>query len=322
MISLLLNSVLFSLVALLMVWVVSHRGGEWPTGLLRLALALLLLFPALAWLPKWQVLPSGEAVVMAEPTHSAWAGWAFVWLTGAVVQAVRLGMAMLRLRDWQQTAIPLVDEASRALAQNCAAAMGLRRPVHLLVCPSLRGAAACGVWQPVVLLPSAWHRWSDETRRVALLHELGHHTSRDPLWRLLALSAGALYWFNPLVWWLAARLQSQAEFTCDARVVGSGIRADRYAHILCDLAGTAPSPAIGMATPCSLEKRVRMLHSARGAVAPLVLAAAIVGLIIGALGLTVVRSRQPVAPAATAPDYSPQEIATRLNADPFPADAP
>jgi beta-lactamase regulating signal transducer with metallopeptidase domain len=155
-----------------------------------------------------------------------------------------------------------------------------------------------------------------------LLHELGHHASRDPLWRLIALTVGVVYWFNPLVWWLAARLQSQAEFACDARVVGCGIRADRYAHILCDLAGHAPSPAIGMAAPCSLEKRVRMLHSARGAVAPLVLAAAVIGLAAVALGLTVLRTRPPTAQATPAPDYTPQEVETRLSADPFPLDSP
>jgi len=122
------------------------------------------------------------------------------------------------------------------------------------------------------------------------------------------------------VGWLAAHLQSQAEFACDARVVGCGIRADRYAHILCDLAGHAPSPAIGMAAPCSLEKRVRMLHSKRGSVAPLVLAVAVIALAVGALGLTVLRTRQPAAPPAAGVVYPPQEVETRLAADPFPAD--
>lgn len=319
MTALLLNSVLFSLVALVIVQGVSRRSGTWPVGLLRLALAILLLYPALRWLPKWQVLPAAETLGAAAPDGGGWAWWGALWVAGAVVQAARLGVSLHRLRAWRKAATPLADADSLALARQCAADLGLRRTVKLLVCPPLRGAAACGVWQPVVLLPQAWGRWSDETRRAVLLHELGHHASRDPLWRLLALAAGVVYWFNPLVWWLAARLQSQAEFACDARVIGAGFRADRYAHILCDLASHAPSPAIGLAAPCSLEKRVRMLHSPRGAVAPLVLALAVIGLAGGALCLTVLRTRQTAAPG---PAYPPEEVQTRLTADPFPADAP
>jgi beta-lactamase regulating signal transducer with metallopeptidase domain len=320
--ALLFNSVLFSLVAWIIVRIVGRRSGEWPAGLLRLALAILLLYPLLRWLPKWQVLPAAETIGVPATAGGGWAWWATLWLIGVTVQAARLGISLYRLRAWRMTAKPLADADSLALARQCAAAIGLRREVSLLICPPLRGAAACGVWRPVVLLPSAWNRWSDETRRAVLLHELGHHASRDPLWRLLALIAVGVYWFNPLVWWLAARLQSQAEFACDARVVGCGFRADRYAHILCDLAGNAPSPAIGMAAPCSLEKRVRMLHSARGSVAPLVLAIAVVGLAIGALGLTVLRARKPIIPTPPAPVYSPQEVEARRSADPFPADAP
>lgn len=325
MTALLFNSLVFSLMVLLVVRVVGRRAGEWPPGLLRLALVILLVQPLLAGLPKWHVLPAAGAmgaVVSEGGGWLGWLGWLALWFAGAAVQAGRLGLAMHRLRVWRRTAEPLRDGESLALSRDCAAILGLRRRVELRICSSLRGPAACGVWRPMVLLPPAWRKWSDETRRAVLLHELGHHASGDPLWRLLALIAGVVYWFNPLVWWLAERLQSQAEYACDARVVGCGIRADRYAHILCDLAGDAPSPAIGMAGPCSLEKRVRMLHSARGAVAPLVLAAAVIGLVVGALGLTVVRGRKPAALPAAGMVVSPQEVETRLSADPFPADAP
>lgn len=322
MTALLINSLLFSLIALLVVQVVGRRSGEWSAVLLRLTLVILLVYPLLGWLPKWHVLPATEAVGAVMPDGGGWLGWLALWFAGAAVQAGRLGLAMHRLRVWRRTAEPLRDGESLALNRHCAAILGLRRRVELRICPSLLGPAACGVWRPMVLLPPAWRKWSDETRRAVLLHELGHHASGDPLWRMLALTAGVVYWFNPLVWWLAERLQSQAEYACDARVVGCGIRADRYAHILCDLAGDAPSPAIGMAGPCSLEKRVRMLHSARGAVAPLVLAAAVIGLVVGALGLTVVRGRKPAALPAAGMVVSPEEVETRLSADPFPADAP
>jgi beta-lactamase regulating signal transducer with metallopeptidase domain len=211
------------------------------------------------------------------------------------------------------------------LAAECAGALGLRRTVEVRIGDYPGGAAACGVWRPVVLLPREWNQWSNETKRAVLLHEMGHHASRDPLWRMVSLMAAAVYWFNPLVWWLAARLQSQAEFACDARVVGCGVRADRYAHILCDLASRAPATALGMSSPGGLEQRVRMLQRPRGTAAPLLLGAAAAVLATCALGLAVLRpgrtaattAVEPPRPAAT---YSQEEIETRQSADPFPAD--
>lgn len=316
-----------SLVALAILLLLERRAGRGLVGLQRLALVLLLLYPLLAWLPKWHVLPVAVVPAAGEARADGGAAWwLWLWAVGAVVQVARLGLAMRRLAVWRAQARPVTDREDLALAAGCARALGLRRRVALRVCPVMGGAAACGVWRPVVLLPRDWQVWSEETKRAVLLHELGHHASRDPLWRLISLVVAAVYWFNPLVWWLVARLQRQAEFTCDARVVGSGFRADRYAHILCDLAGRAPAMAMAMAAPGGLEQRVRMLHTTRGSAAPLLLGAAAAVLATCALGLAVLRPGKSPASAelprnpAAVPAYTAEEIETRHQADPFPAD--
>jgi len=319
----------FSLVALAILLLLERRAGRGLAGLQRLALVLLLLYPLLAWLPKWHVLPVAGAVAPAAGGATAAGGgtwWLWLWLLGAAVQGVRLGLAMRRLAACRAQARPVTEEGDLALAAECARALGLRRRVGLRVCPAMAGAAACGVRRPVVLLPRDWQGWSEETKRAVLLHELGHHASRDPLWRLISLAVAAVYWFNPLVWWLVARLQRQAEFTCDARVVGSGFRADRYAHILCDLASRGPAMAMAMAAPGGLEQRVRMLHTTRGSAAPLLLGAAAAVLATCALGLAVLRPGKSPATAelpqtpTPAPAYTAEEIDTRHQADPFPVD--
>lgn len=319
-----------SLVALAVLLVLERRGWRGVAGLQRLALVVLLVYPALAWLPKWHVLPAvsgvAEPSAAGAPAVGAGSWWLVVWLAGVTVQLGRLVVAVRRLDDWRSAARPLPQPEDRALADECARALGLRRAVEVRTGDYPGGAAACGVWRPMVLLPREWNQWSTETKRAVLLHEMGHHASRDPLWRMVSLMAAAIYWFNPLVWWLAARLQSQAEFACDARVVGCGFRVDRYAHILCDLATRAPATALGMATPGGLEQRVRMLQRPRGAVAPLLLGAAAAVIATCALGLAVLRPGRtvttthddPARPAAAA--YTAEELETRQSADPFPAD--
>lgn len=316
-----------SLVALVVLLALERRGWRGLGFLQRLALVILLVYPALVWLPKWHVLPAVSAGgdMVATPSHGA-GGWLLaIWLGGVLAHAGRLFFAMAKLARWKNAANSLTDESDLTLSAECAGALGLRRRVDVRIGGHPGGAAACGVWRPVVLLPREWTGWSVETKRAVLLHEMGHHASRDPLWRMVSLTAAAVYWFNPLVWWLAARLQSQAEFACDARVVGCGFRVDRYAHILCDLASRAPATAMAMATPGGLEQRVRMLQRPRGAAAPLLLGAAAVILGACALGVAVLRPGRIAAttdaqPAPAAAVYTPEEIGTRQSADPFPAD--
>ena len=47
-----------------------------------------------------------------------------------------------------------------------------------------------------------------------------------------ALAACALYWFNPLVWLLAARLGVEAERACDDAVLLAGVPPTEYADSL------------------------------------------------------------------------------------------
>jgi beta-lactamase regulating signal transducer with metallopeptidase domain len=325
--ALLVPSIALSLAALTVLLALERRDERGQAALIRLALALLLIHPALAWLPKWHVLPdvavaAGTAAALPSPALS---GWLWLWLGGVTVQILRLGKALGRLAAWRRNSLPLEHADDLALAAECARVLGLRRRVALLVSAQTSGAAACGLWRPVVLLPPDWRDWPPETKCAVLLHELGHHASWDPLWRTVSLVAAALHWFNPLVWWLALRLQRQAEFVCDARVVGSGFRRERYAHILCDLASRGPAAALALAAPAGLEQRVRRLQRSRGSVAPLLVGAAAAALAACALAIAVLRPAKP-APAAPAaapasqPAYSAEELATRRHANPFPED--
>jgi beta-lactamase regulating signal transducer with metallopeptidase domain len=202
--------------------------------------------PRVAWpLVAWA---AGTLAVLAWGAT----GWGAVWWMG---------------RKAQRVSDPLWVEAARAAAQR----LGTRRRVTLL-----RGGPAAmpltwGVLRPVLLLPAEADDWPDERRRAVLLHELAHVRRHDCLTQWLGLATCAVYWFNPLAWWAAARLRAEREQACDDLVLEAGERPVDYAAQLLGVARSlraaralAASPAaIAMARPSGLETRLRAILDAQ-----------------------------------------------------------
>jgi len=162
-------------------------------------------------------------------------------------------------------------------------------------------------------------RLAARVTKSVIAHEAAHHARHDPLWRAIAAVACTLHWWNPLVWWMAARLGDQCEFACDERVVRTGLPPRGYAGDLLHVAADcrAPATALAMAAGCrGLEARVRRMLAppVAGSKAGVAVLAALAFSCAVALAM-IERVPQDVIPAA---DIG--EIRTRLSADPFPAD--
>ena len=86
---------------------------------------------------------------------------------------------------------------------------------------------------PKLLLPAEAHEWSDERKRVVVLHELAHIKRCDFATQMVTQIACCLYWFNPLVWLAAAEIRQQRERACDDEVLRAGSPPSEYAaHLL------------------------------------------------------------------------------------------
>ncbi len=186
-----------------------------------------------------------------------------VWLLGVVWSLWRQLQAHRQLAQMRRNAVEEADLVTRRLLREATAVVGLKRSVRLLTGNQLSGPITWGHFDPVVLLPQQHVQWSDERRRVVLLHELAHIKRGDWLVRSWARSACALYWFHPLAWFAFSRLIVEQEQACDEAVVALGTPASRYAQHLLSLARedncaalTIPTLALPMARRPQLEIRL------------------------------------------------------------------
>jgi len=190
---------------------------------------------------------------IAEPEHSR----AFlIWISGVSVIAIFILAGILRIA-W------LVHHSHAFTPSH---RFQLKRKVRLLQ----SGRAVLGTWgvlRPCVLLPEDASSWSDDRQRIVLTHELAHIQRFDWPVQMVAEVTRAIYWFNPLFWFLCRRLRAESEHACDDVVLNAGINANDYASHLLDLVRTlrdssrAWSPVLAMARPPHLERRfVAMLN--------------------------------------------------------------
>ena len=110
----------------------------------------------------------------------------------------RAHMAAAWIVMWhkRRTASPFGDSLFPALARL----LGLQREVALLEFPRGGMPLSFGVLHPAVFLPADAREWSEERRRVVMLHELAHIRRGDLATQLIARAAVSLFWWNPLVW--------------------------------------------------------------------------------------------------------------------------
>jgi TonB family protein len=141
-----------------------------------------------------------------------------VWIAGAALVLLRFLLGLLYLQR-QAANLPEIQDVS-----------GVKIRLAPVTTPLVWG------WRkPSVLLPLSSAEWTEERRRMAILHEQAHIKRGDHGNILLTVAAQALYWFHPLTWSLAAKLHEQQELACDEHVLANGVSPARYAEFLLEL---------------------------------------------------------------------------------------
>ena len=200
-------------------------------------------------------------------------GWLAVtiWLMGAVASVGVLLVGLARLRWLRASSRHVTGGPLHRLCSDLARSCGLRRGVDLRFGRRPGLVATWGWRRPVILLPPSASEWSAERMRVVLLHELAHVRRGDWLVQMAAEALRCVWWFNPLAWVVRAALRLESEHAADDRVLAGGLAATTCAAHLVELAREVrqhrrtwlPAPALALARPSNLERRVSTMVNPR-----------------------------------------------------------
>lgn len=161
------------------------------------------------------------------------------------------------LRTWRRS-----SRSGAALRAHVPAELrDVRASIRIV--PDSAIAATSGWLRSVVWLGD---RLSPEDRGVALVHELSHVASRDPLWITFVTLIRRAYWWNPVVAWLGREAVLAMEAACDRRCAG-WIGRERYVERLASMmldavAPPAPRLLAYARTPNLNVRRLRLLEAA------------------------------------------------------------
>ncbi len=241
--------------------------------------------------------------VMEKALPWLWAGGAALILVIQITRTI-LGRAWLR-----RSSRPAAGRM-REIGERCARDTGLRWVPRVSLSARLRSPLLVGFFRPVVYLPEAAGEWADTKLVSVFLHEMAHARRGDFAWLQAGRLAGALFWWNPLVWWAARQMNAESEEAADDAVVLGQAGGEAYARALVEIASADPvaetSLGVSMLGYKSLEKRIQALLKENpwrgrvGKAAGWMLLAAMLGLVaVGGLyvGLPAARAKAEVPPS-------------------------
>ncbi len=145
------------------------------------------------------------------------------------------------------------------------------RDAEVLSSPAMRERGiepgVFGFWKPVILVPEGiGESLATEEIESVLAHEYAHFCRRDNLAAVVQMTVEALFWFDPLVWWIGNQLLLERERACDDEVVRSGFDPSVYAQSIlnvCKFYVACPVPCVSGVSGSDLRRRIEDIMAER-----------------------------------------------------------
>ena len=180
-------------------------------------------------------------------------------LLGLSARHARRAFSLIRLAS-------AAPDATKAMAAELAAALGLAREVEVRVSPDVDTPLVGGMVRPVVLLPEpGFDALPAAQQRMALCHELAHVRRADLWLNAIPALAERVFFFHPLAHVAAREFGLAREAACDAAVLRTLHAApSEYGQLLLALGVARQSRHLAAAgaprSLSNLRRRISMLN--------------------------------------------------------------
>ena len=94
-----------------------------------------------------------------------------------------------------------------------------RRSVRFMVYDRIASPVTYGIWKSRIIFPKSMDMEDVRSLDHILRHEYVHIRRHDNLWKMVALTAACIHWFNPLVWVMWHCFNRDMELACDQEAV-------------------------------------------------------------------------------------------------------
>ncbi len=199
---------------------VEAKAGSAPSAAASRSPAPADSFDAAAWARTfWKSVVDGFNEPSRSDAATAWRWPSFAaWLlmVGVGLGLARLTIGLVAVERYRRRTNPVNDEPLLALLDATCQRLECVRQIELRESAEIVSPATVGWRRPLILLPLEWREWSEAERRAVLAHEVAHVARGDFAGWLVAQLSVALYFYNPLVHWLARRLRLEQELAADA----------------------------------------------------------------------------------------------------------
>ena len=264
-------------------------------------------------LPVTAPIPEGDG-------HAAPEFIVCVWLCGVVVVLTSWVMQWRRVVLALRTSEPMQGGREVELLRRVEASARMPRQIEILCSRDSMEPGVFGLLHPVLLWPAGISRHLDDAQMESILaHEMCHVLWRDNLTSLVPMLVEAIFWFHPMVWWMAKQMVKERERACDEAVVRLCAQPQAYAESIlkvCEFCIESPLVCVSGITGAGLKKRVVQIMAGRIGLKLdmgrklLLLAAGLVAMVVPMV-VGQVRAVHPL----YAPSTAPSQVTTLLTFD-------
>ncbi len=140
-----------------------------------------------------------------------------LWLIGLVFLVIRVVIQNYRFSKKLKQCLCVDRQEILKILYACQSQMNVSGNIGLIETNLVQSPALYGLVRRVILLPPGIiSSFSVQELRYVFMHELAHVKRKDMVINWITVTLKILHWFNPFIWLVFRRMESDRELACDA----------------------------------------------------------------------------------------------------------